>query len=143
MTDFSPIVQLWFNTVLVWIGFGTVAGLMANALLPKGKPEGLYGVLVVGICGSCAGVFLLDYAAKYANIYEFSEINPISSVGLFVSIIASIVILLCYRFVLLIAYYFKKKPVNNTAHNLKQTQITQPTSQQSADSTKITENLRT
>jgi uncharacterized membrane protein YeaQ/YmgE (transglycosylase-associated protein family) len=87
---------------------------MAQALLPKGKPQGLYGVLVIGVCGSCAGVFLVDLAAKSANVEEFTGMNPIGPVGLFASVVVSFVIILFYRFALLIASYCKKKPAGKT-----------------------------
>jgi uncharacterized membrane protein YeaQ/YmgE (transglycosylase-associated protein family) len=115
MLNFSPFVQLWFNTVLIWIGFGTVAGLTARALLPKGKPDGLYGALVIGVCGSCAGIYLVDMITKHVNIDEFSDINPIGPVGLVASVIVSFVIILFYRFVLLIKSLCTKRPINSSS----------------------------
>jgi uncharacterized membrane protein YeaQ/YmgE (transglycosylase-associated protein family) len=114
MPDFSPMVQLWFNTVLIWIGFGTLAGLMAQTLLPKGKPDGLYGTLVVGMVGSCAGVYLVDLITKNVNIDEFSNINPIGPVGLVASVIISFVIILFYRLALLIKSFCTKRPTNSS-----------------------------
>jgi uncharacterized membrane protein YeaQ/YmgE (transglycosylase-associated protein family) len=107
--ELPPNIQIWFNTILVWIGFGTLAGLLAQALLPKGKPEGYYGILVVGICGSCVGVFLVDVLGKMSGVDEFANVNPISPLGLFAAVIASILILLIYRLSLYIVNYFRRK----------------------------------
>ncbi|MDR2170901.1 MAG: hypothetical protein LBP59_12230 [Planctomycetaceae bacterium] len=112
LLNFSPAIQLWFNTILIWIGFGVLAGIMAQALLPSGKPAGLYGILVIGICGSCAGVFLVDTVTGYIKIDEFSGINPIGPVGLVVSVLTSLIILICYRLVLSIINYCTKKKTN-------------------------------
>jgi uncharacterized membrane protein YeaQ/YmgE (transglycosylase-associated protein family) len=111
MPDLSPETQVWFNTVLIWIGFASVAGILAQALLPKGKPEGLYGVLVIGACGSCVGCFGVDWLANFAagteELKEFAEINPIGPVGLFVSVISALCVLIFYRVVLFV--FGKKK----------------------------------
>jgi uncharacterized membrane protein YeaQ/YmgE (transglycosylase-associated protein family) len=123
MTDFSPFIQLWFNTVLIWIGFGTLAGLTAQALLPKGKPDGLYGLLIIGVCGSCVGVFLVDIISKYANIDEFTGLNPIGPVGFVVSVIISLVLLVFYRLTLLIKSYCTKQNTPQTQPQTQETQI--------------------
>ncbi|MDR2345196.1 MAG: GlsB/YeaQ/YmgE family stress response membrane protein [Planctomycetaceae bacterium] len=141
MTDFTPFVQLWFNTILIWIGFGTVAGLMAQALLPKGKPNGLYGILVIGICGSCIGIFIIDTTSKYIKIDEFSNINPISPLGLFAAIIVSLMILLIYRLTLIIVSLCTKESTNNSQHktqSINQSQSSLPAQQPAAAQTSIT-----
>ena len=45
--SFSETAQHWVNLVLIWIGFGTLAGLLAKAVLPGRDPSGTVGTLAV------------------------------------------------------------------------------------------------
>ena len=51
MPDFelSNVAQQWINVTLIWVGFGTLAGLLARTLLPGREPQGAVGTVVIGI----------------------------------------------------------------------------------------------
>ena len=89
--ELSDIAQQWVNLVLIWIGFGTVVGLLAKALLPGREPAGTIGTLVIGIAGSVLGPLVLTLAL------ERKDFNPISPLGFLVAIGGAIVLLMVYR----------------------------------------------
>src|SRR5436305_3835666 len=60
---------------LMWIGFGTVVGLSAKALMPGRDPGGAVGTTLMGVVGSligCSVLLLFDTSFK---------ITPISPLG--------------------------------------------------------------
>jgi uncharacterized membrane protein YeaQ/YmgE (transglycosylase-associated protein family) len=89
--DLSPAAQQWFNLILIWIGFGTVVGLLAKMLLPGHEPAGTVGTVLIGILGSVLGPLVLTLALKREHF------NPISPVGLLAAIAGALVLLLIYR----------------------------------------------
>ena len=46
--DFADTLKHWCELMLVWIGFGTVTGLAAKALMPGRDPGGSIATLVMG-----------------------------------------------------------------------------------------------
>ena len=63
------------HEILMWIGFGTVVGLSAKALMPGSDPGGAIGTMLMGIVGSligCSMLLLFDTSFK---------ITPISPLG--------------------------------------------------------------
>lgn len=89
--DFPAPAQYWVNLVLLWIGFGTVVGLIAKAFLPEGEPSSLFSVLVLGITGSCLGPVLVSQLRKPDHFH------PITPLGILVSILAAFFLMLSYR----------------------------------------------
>lgn len=89
--DLSSAAQTWLNLLLIWLGFGTLVGLSARALLPGGGPRGLLGVLAVGVAGSCVGPIV------YTLVFRPENFHPISPVGLGVSVVTALIFLLLYR----------------------------------------------
>lgn len=89
--ELSEAAQVWVNLFLLWLGFGTLVGLIAQAFLPGGGPKNLYGVLVVGVMGSCAGPLVFSLA------FQPERFNPISPMGLFVSVLTALIFLLAFR----------------------------------------------
>ncbi|MCA9149515.1 MAG: GlsB/YeaQ/YmgE family stress response membrane protein [Planctomycetales bacterium] len=87
---FSPNVQAWFETLLMWVGFGTCVGLLAKALMPGRDPGGAVATLLMGITGVVIG------CGVYTLVYN-EKISPITSVGLICGTIGAFVILLFYR----------------------------------------------
>ena len=61
MSAFTEGAQLWANTVLMWIGFGTVVGLAAKAIMPGRDQSGALATLLMGIGGSLVGMGLLAF----------------------------------------------------------------------------------
>jgi len=63
------------HEILMWIGFGTVVGLSAKALMPGRDPGGAVGTTLMGVVGSligCSVLLLFDTSFK---------ITPISPLG--------------------------------------------------------------
>lgn len=90
-------VQLWANDILVWIGFGTLVGLLAKAIMPGRDPGGAVATLAMGIGGTVIGCGAVSYFAGH-------RITPISVLGLAVATAGAFVLLFLYR--LLAGYWF-------------------------------------
>lgn len=89
--DLSPAAQQWVNVVLIWLGFGLLAGLLARALVPGRQPVGPVATLVIGVLGSVIGLFGLSY------FLHGKPVNPISPVGLLSAAGGALVLLIAYR----------------------------------------------
>ena len=94
----SEPVQAWVNTTLVWIGFGTVVGLLAKAIMPGRDPGGAIATLAMGIGGGIIGCGIVSYF--WAGV----KVPLISPAGLAVATAGAFLILLFYR--LLGGYWF-------------------------------------
>ncbi len=69
--DFAQLSQ-YINHILTWIGFGTVLGLSAKAILPERDPGGPVALLVMAITGTLIGCALLRYFYPEQQIAPFS-----------------------------------------------------------------------
>lgn len=79
------------HEMLVWIGFGTVVGLAAKAVMPGRDPGGAVGTVLMGIGGSLIGCgLLLLFNASY-------RISPISPLGFVAGTGGSLLLLVFYR----------------------------------------------
>jgi uncharacterized membrane protein YeaQ/YmgE (transglycosylase-associated protein family) len=83
--------QQWVNVVLIWIGFGTLAGLLASVLLPLRGSLTPFSVMGMGIVGSMVGLFALSW------LFPGQTFNPISPVGFFAASIGSFLLLLLHN----------------------------------------------
>jgi uncharacterized membrane protein YeaQ/YmgE (transglycosylase-associated protein family) len=91
-------IQQWANTVLVWIGFGTLVGLLAKAIMPGRDPGGALVTLAMGIGGTVIGCGTLSYFC------QGSHVTPISLIGFVVATGGAFILLFFYR--LLAGYWF-------------------------------------
>jgi uncharacterized membrane protein YeaQ/YmgE (transglycosylase-associated protein family) len=89
--EFSPAAQHWVNVVLIWIGFGTLAGLLARVILPARQPSGPVLTLLLGIVGSLLGLLALSL------LFRGRQLNPISPLGFLAATAAAFLLLLLYR----------------------------------------------
>jgi uncharacterized membrane protein YeaQ/YmgE (transglycosylase-associated protein family) len=96
--ELSEVVQSWINDILVWVGFGTIVGLLAKAIMPGRDPGGAVATLAMGVGGTVIGCGLVSY------FYEGERITPISALGLAVATAGAFIILFFYR--LLAGYWF-------------------------------------
>lgn len=71
-----PDAQHWLNAVLIWIGLGAVAGLLARAILPTPWPAGPAATLALGIIGSSLGLGALS------AVVGLDRFNPVSAAGI-------------------------------------------------------------
>jgi len=89
--ELSPAAQQWVNVVLIWVGFGTLSGLLATLVLPMRQSSSPLGALVVGILGSLIGLLGLSW------LLQGRQFNPISPIGFVAATAAAILILILYR----------------------------------------------
>jgi len=103
MPDFqlSPLAQQWVNVVLIWVGFGALAGLLAKTLLPLRQPSGSVPTLVLGIVGSVVGLLVLSL------IFDREQFNPLSPIGFLAATGGAFFLLVLYR--LFLAAFGKKE----------------------------------
>jgi len=88
---FSPAAQHWINVVLLWLGFGTLVGLLMTLLFPLRQPTGAFGAVVLGVGGSALGLLALS------RIFPHQQFNPISPLGFLAATIGAFVLLILYR----------------------------------------------
>ena len=76
MPELSPFAQTWLNVVLIWIGFGSLAGLLARAILPLAEPAGSLPTLTLGHHRQCdrSGVALLDSGRRPLESHQSGRI---------------------------------------------------------------------
>jgi uncharacterized membrane protein YeaQ/YmgE (transglycosylase-associated protein family) len=96
--EIAEYLSRWANDILVWVGFGTIVGLLAKAIMPGRDPGGAVATLAMGIGGTVIGCGVLSY------FYEGARVTPISPMGLAVATAGAFIILFFYR--LLAGYWF-------------------------------------
>jgi uncharacterized membrane protein YeaQ/YmgE (transglycosylase-associated protein family) len=100
--ELSAVAQSWVHLILVWIGFGTVVGFLAQLFLPGQEPKGFFGHLVIGIAGSCVG------PVSFSLLMKPEHFDPFSPVGFGLSVATAVILLLFYRLLMLLMQ--KKEP---------------------------------
>ena len=98
MPELSPLAQTWVNIVLIWIGFGSLAGLAARAILPLSEPSGSLPTLTLGITGSAIGLGVLSW------IQGGGPSNPIGPLGFLAAAGGAFGLLLVYHFLRLVVH---------------------------------------
>ncbi len=84
-------IEQFAQVVLMWIGFGTVVGLAAKAIMPGRDPGGAVATLVMGIVGTVIGCATLKFFYPQANV------SPISVLGFCVGTGGAFLILALYK----------------------------------------------
>lgn len=87
LEDIENVAKIGF----MWIGFGTVVGLAAKAIMPGRDPGGSIATLLMGIGGTVIGCALLKF------FYPSVEVSPISSLGFAVGTGGAFLILTFYK----------------------------------------------
>jgi uncharacterized membrane protein YeaQ/YmgE (transglycosylase-associated protein family) len=87
----SPAAQHWVNVVLIWVGFGTLAGLLATVVVPLRGSLRPFSVMVIGILGSTIGLLGLSW------LFPEHELKPISPLGFLAATIGAFVLLMAHR----------------------------------------------
>ncbi len=88
---FGQVAEQWANTVLTWVGFGTIVGLLAKAIMPGRDPGGALATLLMGVAGTVIGCGVVSY------FMPGTPITPISVIGFACGTGGAFVILLFYR----------------------------------------------
>jgi uncharacterized membrane protein YeaQ/YmgE (transglycosylase-associated protein family) len=96
--QFMDQVAVIANQILVWVGFGTLVGLLAKAIMPGKDPGGAVATLAMGVVGTIIGCGVVSY------FWKGHIISPISPVGFCVATAGAFVLLFFYK--LLGGYYF-------------------------------------
>lgn len=79
------------HELLMWVGFGTLVGLTAKAIMPGRDPGGAIGTLLMGIAGSligCGVLLLFDTSFR---------VTPISPLGFAAGTGGAFILLLFFR----------------------------------------------
>lgn len=97
--DAVKFAQQLSHDILAWVGFGTIVGLLAKAIMPGKDPGGAVATLAMGIGGAVFG------CGGLAFFYEGGrQVTPISPLGFVVATVGAFIILFFYK--LLGGYYF-------------------------------------
>ncbi len=107
----SVAAEQWINDILVWIGFGTVVGLLAKAIMPGRDPGGAIATLAMGIGGVVIGCGSLTY------FYNGERVTPMSPFGFLVATGGAFLLLFFYR--LLGGYWFVEGELPHRSHRLR------------------------
>ena len=83
--------QLWANDILVWVGFGTIVGLLAKAIMPGRDPGGAVATLAMGVGGTVIGCGVVSY------FWQGQRVTPISPLGFGLGTVGAFVLLFFYR----------------------------------------------
>lgn len=98
----------WVNDFFVWVGFGTVVGLIAKAIMPGKDPGGAIATLGTGIGGTIVGCGI------YTFIVGGNRLTPLSAMGAIVATIGAFTLLFFYR--MLAGYFFQEGETNLKEH---------------------------
>ena len=106
----------WAKIVLEWVGFGTLTGLLAKAIMPGKDPGGAVATLAMGVGGTVIGCGVLSFFSQGKTL-----ITPISPAGFCVATGGAFIILFFYK--LLGGYYFREGegPIRRTRRHVRTT----------------------
>ncbi|APZ96076.1 GlsB/YeaQ/YmgE family stress response membrane protein [Fuerstiella marisgermanici] len=90
-TEVMEIIRNSLNELLRWVGFGTLTGLAAKAIMPGRDPGGAVGTMLMGIGGSVIGCGTLLF------FWRDAQIDPISVKGFFAATMGAFSLLFFYR----------------------------------------------
>jgi uncharacterized membrane protein YeaQ/YmgE (transglycosylase-associated protein family) len=93
-------VQNLAHDLLTWVGFGTLSGLLAKALMPGRDPGGTVATLLMGIGGSVIGSGILMVCT------DGMRVTPISPLGFVVATSGAFILLASYR--VMGGYWFRE-----------------------------------
>lgn len=112
-TEVMEIVRNSLNELLRWVGFGTLAGLAAKAIMPGRDPGGAVGTMLMGIGGSVIGCGVVLF------FWRDAQIDPISGKGFIAATLGAFSLLFFYR--LLAGSFFAEGSVHDdrVAHRVR------------------------
>lgn len=87
----TKMMQEAVNEMLVWVGFGTLVGLAAKAIMPGKDPGGAVSTLLMGIGGSVVGCGTLMF------FWDGAKVTPISTFGFLAATGGAFILLFFYR----------------------------------------------
>lgn len=96
------------HELLEWVGFGTLTGLAAKAIMPGRDPGGAVGTMLMGIAGCIMGCGTLMF------FIEGAKVTPISPLGFVAATGGAFLILTFYR--ILAGQFFVESEGDGTIH---------------------------
>jgi uncharacterized membrane protein YeaQ/YmgE (transglycosylase-associated protein family) len=90
-TEFLELLRASVNELLRWVGFGTLTGLAAKAIMPGRDPGGAVATMLTGIGGSVIGCGTLLF------FWRDAAVDPISFKGFFAAVFGAFTLLFFYR----------------------------------------------
>ncbi len=89
--EIARIIEQSAHEFLVWVGFGTLVGLAAKAIMPGRDPGGTVATVLMGIGGSVIGCGTLFF------FWDGARVTPISPMGFAAATAGGFVLLAFYR----------------------------------------------
>jgi uncharacterized membrane protein YeaQ/YmgE (transglycosylase-associated protein family) len=89
--EFLELLRASVNELLRWVGFGTLTGLAAKAIMPGRDPGGAVATMLTGIGGSVVGCGTLLF------FWRDAAVDPISFKGFFAAVFGAFTLLFFYR----------------------------------------------
>ena len=105
-SELMSVVEQSIHELLVWVGFGTLVGLAAKAIMPGRDPGGTVATLLMGIGGSVIGCGLITF------FWDGQRVTPISPVGFAAATGGAFLLLFFYR--LLSGSFFAEAEASDT-----------------------------
>lgn len=99
-SEFFEVLRISVNELLRWVGFGTLTGLAAKAVMPGRDPGGAVATMLTGIGGSVIGCGTVLFFWRDATV------DPISVKGFFAAVFGAFTLLFFYR--LLAGSFFRE-----------------------------------
>lgn len=112
MSSFESLRE-YADLALMWVGFGTVVGLLAKAVMPGRDPGGAVATLAMGIGGTIIGCGVMAFLRVGIEFENYSPTNPR---GFLAGIAGAFLILFFYR--LLGGYWFIEGEHPSRRHRL-------------------------
>lgn len=88
---FADIAAQAAHEVLVWVGFGTLVGLAAKAVMPGRDPGGAVATVMMGIAGSIVGCGAMTFFCAD------KKVTPISPIGFLLATAGAFLLLFFHR----------------------------------------------
>ncbi|QDT37911.1 GlsB/YeaQ/YmgE family stress response membrane protein [Stratiformator vulcanicus] len=89
--DMQLVINEAIQELLVWVGFGTLVGLAAKAIMPGRDPGGSIATFMMGIAGCIIGCGILMF------FFNDVSVTPISPLGFAVGTGGAFLLLFFYR----------------------------------------------
>ena len=100
------------NEFLMWVGFGTIVGLTAKAIMPGRDPGGAIATMLMGIVGCVIGCGTVMFFTHE------TAIKPITPIGFCAATGGAFVLLLFYR-IFAGSFFLEAEAGDKWAHNTR------------------------
>jgi uncharacterized membrane protein YeaQ/YmgE (transglycosylase-associated protein family) len=102
-------IEHWANDILVWVGFGTIVGLLAKGIMPGRDPGGAVATLAMGVGGTVIGCGVFAYFSG-----SMERITPISPLGFAVATGGAFTLLFFYKLLGGVLFHRRRRTSTST-----------------------------